>query len=381
MNLKKNIWIFAGEESGDIYGGMLAKELWKQNSELTIKGMGGANMKNAQVDILVDSSELGVVGFIEVMKNIKTFFKIFHQLSNQAIKERPDAIILIDYPGFNLRFAKKMYKYNIPIIWYISPQVWAWGKKRIPLLAKYCKKMFVIFPFEKDIYKETSLDVEFLGHPLVEVVEDNKNIDIVKNQKKILLLPGSRFHEIDNLLIPMLETVEILHHRHPSLIFSIAAPRKQIYSDIVYRLNKFADKHPNFPVVDVSYGKTSDLIQESGLGIAASGTVTVECGIAALPLIVIYKVNFITFFLAKLLIKIKYFTIFNLIADKEIFREFLQSNVNAKNLALALEEILPGGKRRKFVEENIANVREILAGKHSKPTAQIARKCLELLGD
>ncbi len=380
MKENKTIWIFAGEESGDIYGSMLAKELYQKNQNLTIKGMGGYNMKDAGVDIIVDSTELGVVGLLEVLKHIKTFYKIFHKLVNKAVEERPDAIILIDYPGFNLRFAKQMYKHNIPIIWYISPQVWAWGKKRIPLLAKYCKKMFVIFPFETAVYAETNLDVEFLGHPLIEVIEQRTNSEIPKDLNRVLLLPGSRFHEIDNLLIPMLKSVEILSQKHPSLSFSISAPRQKIHTEIVTRLNKYAEKHPDLPLIDVSYGNTGELMQKVGTAIAASGTVTVECGIAGLPLVVIYKINPITYFVAKLLVKIKYFTVFNLIADKEIFKEFMQEHVRPKDIVTALEDILPGGKRRDIVEQDIAAVKSILAGEYNKPTAQIAKKCLEIIG-
>lgn len=155
-NTKKyNIWIFAGETSGDRYGANLAESLNSIHPDkIKVSGMGGTAMKKAGIDILVDSTELGVVGIVEVFKHIGTFIKIFKGLVKRAEEEKPDAVILIDYPGFNLRFAKQMYKRNIPVIWYVSPQVWVWGKKRIPKLAKYCKKMLVIFPFEVDVFKK-----------------------------------------------------------------------------------------------------------------------------------------------------------------------------------------------------------------------------------
>ena len=239
------VWIFAGEASGDIYGARLASELRKilPPEKLHIAGMGGRLMREAGVDIMVDSTELGVVGLIEVFENITTFIGIFQKLKHRAIKERPDAVVLIDYPGFNLRFAKQMYKNGIPVIWYISPQVWAWGKSRIPKLAKYCSKMLVIFPFETETYRKTSLETEFVGHPLVNIVHKRKDPAISRDPNLILLLPGSRFNEINRLFVPMLETALVLHKNHPDLKFSVAAPRQAIYGRIKQIYEKFIIEH------------------------------------------------------------------------------------------------------------------------------------------
>ncbi len=377
MENKYLLWIFAGEASGDIYGARLAEELRKMlpMEDLRIAGMGGHLMRDAGVEIMVDSTELGVVGLIEVFENIGTFVRIFQNLKKRAIKERPDAVILIDYPGFNLRFAKQMHDHGIPVIWYISPQVWAWGKARIPKLAKYCSKMMVIFPFEPDTYRNTSLDTEFVGHPLVNIVHRRKSTDIRRDPNLILLLPGSRFNEINRLFLPMLETAMALHEKHPEMRFAVSAPRKAIFDRVGEIHRKFCEvrKGENLPEIKIYSGETSRFLQEASTGLAASGTITVESAIAGLPLVVVYRLNPITYLLGRLLVKIPFFTMVNLIAKKRVFEEFLQGDVNAVTLSEAMEKILPGGLRRDEVEKDIEKVVEAL----SPGSADASRKAAE----
>ena len=376
---KYTIWIFAGEASGDIYGARLAEELRKMlpADKLQIAGMGGHLMKDAGVEIMVDSTELGVVGLIEVFENIGTFVRIFQNLKKRAIKERPDAVVLIDYPGFNIRFAKQMYKNGIPVIWYISPQVWAWGKGRIPKLAKYCAKMLVIFPFEPDTYKGTGLDTEFVGHPLVNIVHKRKSSEIKRDPDLVLLLPGSRFNEINRLFVPILETAVALHKRHPKMRFAVSAPRKAIFDRITKIHSDFCEvrKGEKLPEVKIYSGETARLLQEASTGLAASGTITVESAIAELPLVVVYRLNPITYWLGRMLVKIPYFTMVNLIAKKRVFEEFLQEDVNAVTLSEAMEKILPGGSRRAEVEKDISGVVEAL----SPGSADASRKAAEAI--
>ena len=166
------VWIIAGESSGDLYGARISRELKKISPDIDISGMGGEEMKKEGLELMVDSTELGVVGIIEVIKIYPTFKRIFNMLVDEAGKQRPDAVVMIDYPGFNLRYAKKLHALGIPVIYYVSPQVWAWGKKRIPEIARIVKKMMVIFPFETKTYDGTDLDVEFVGHPLAELLSE-----------------------------------------------------------------------------------------------------------------------------------------------------------------------------------------------------------------
>ena len=326
----KKFWIIAGESSGDIYGAELAKELRllaaEENQTIEISGMGGTEMIKAGVKVKVDSTELGVIGIFEVLKSIFTFIRIFFQLLKDAGEERPDAVILIDYPGFNLRFAKKLYKLGIPVYWYVSPQVWVWGKKRLPVLAKVCSKMLVIFPFEVEVYAGTSLRAKFVGHPLVDVISRRRDPEIRRDPNTFLLLPGSRKHEIDRLLDPMLDVVTELHPKHPQMRFILAAPREKIANACREKIAAYRKKYPALPDIEINTGNTGKLQQSAGTGIAASGTVTVECALSGLPLVVGYKLNFLTLVLARILVKLYrgFFTMVNIIADKEVYQEFLQ---------------------------------------------------------
>ncbi len=382
------VWIFAGEASGDLYGARLASELRQLpfDKPLRIAGMGSREMRKAGVELMVDSSELGIVGLIEVFKHIFTFIRIFLRLRSRAIKERPDAVILIDYPGFNLRFARQMHKNGIPVIWYVSPQVWVWGKGRIPKLAEYCTKMMVIFPFETEVYKGTGLDVEFVGHPLIQIISDRTDVSFIRDPSKVVLLPGSRGDEVRRLLPDMLGTAVLLHKRRPDLKYVISTPRNRIYDQCAKMVGEFCDsrRDEKLPQFTVTCGETSKWLQEGGTGLAASGTVTVECAIAGLPLVVIYRVNPITFTLGKLVIKRFYrdfFTMVNIIANKTVFKEYIQEAVDPEILCDELEKILPGGERRAEVEEGMALVAQMLSSGSVNASRKAAESVMKTMMD
>ncbi len=374
----KKIWIMAGESSGDMYGAQLAQELRAlaaaENETLEISGMGGTEMIKAGIPVKVDSTELGVIGVFEVLKSIFTFIRIFFQLVKAAKVERPDAVVLIDYPGFNIRFAKAMYRLGIPVYWYISPQVWVWNKKRLPLLAKICTKMLVIFPFEVDVYAPTALQAQFVGHPLVEIIGKSGYENVERDNNSFLLLPGSRKGEVERLLRPMLEVVCCLHEKHPELNYHLAAPREKIARMCRDIIADFRKNHPSLPEIDLSVGDTRYWQRRAGTGIAASGTVTVECALAGLPLVVGYKLNLFTLALARILVKLYrgFFTMVNIIADKEVYQEFLQWHFCVKEVLPAVEAILPGGSRRSEVETDIKNVAVLLGSDSDTPAI---RRC------
>lgn len=378
------IWIMAGESSGDLYGAHIATELKKLNPDCDIKGMGGVKMKAAGVDILVDSTELGVIGIIEVLGSIFKFIKIMLYCVREAKKQRPDAVLMVDYPGFNIRFAKRLWKLGIPVIWYISPQVWVWRKSNIPKYAKYCKKMLVIFPFEPEVWKGSGLDVEFTGHPLIEVVRDRTDPAIRRDPDRLLLLPGSRKSETSRLVFPFLATAAIMKERHPEMKFAISAPREKTYRDICRYVEQFRKKNPEIklPELEISYGKTARWMQEATAGLAASGTVTVESAIADLPLVVAYRLNPITFQMARWIIgKLfrGYFTMPNIILDKCVFEEFLQFQVVPEDLADALDKILPGGERRTQVDADMQEMRDALSCGAENATARAAAAILDVI--
>ena len=375
----KNIWILSGEASGDMYGAKLAEELRliaaAKGEEIHIAGMGGPKMIAAGIDIRVDSTELGVIGFVEILKHIFTFINIFFKLVKQAKTERPDRVVLIDYPGFNLLFALVMYCNEIPVIWYVCPHLWVWGKWRLPVLAKICSKMLVIFPFEVEVFAETPLKADFVGHPLVDIVEGRRDPSIVRDPNAFLLLPGSRTMEIERLLPTMLEAVYQLSQKHPQLRFYLSTPRERITNLCLKTISEYREKQPDLPMISISTGDTGMWQQKAGTGLAASGTVTVESAIAGLPLVVGYRTNWLSIIIA-ILLQVKlfrgFFTMTNIIANKVVYEEFLQHRFKVENIVPAVERILPDGERRLEVEAEMAEVRQMLSAQSGSAARQAA---------
>ena len=360
----------AGEASGDMYGAALARDFAARcraaGYAARIGGMGGPAMAAAGVERTVDSTELGVIGIVEILRNIFTFIGIYRKLVRKVREERPDAVVLIDYPTFHLMFAKVLHRLKIPVIWYVSPHVWVWGRRRIPKLAKLCRKMLVIFPFEPEVYAGSGLDTEFVGHPLIDMVEARRDPAVVRDPDLMVLLPGSRSMEIKYLLKPMLETVAELAKRHPNLRFVLSAPRERTAAHCRKVMEAFRKRHPGagLPEIPVECGRTGYFQQAAGTGLAASGTVTVESAVAGLPLVVIYKLNYLTLAIFGLFVRLfrNAFTMVNIIADKPVFEEYLQWKVVPSVLVPAVERILPGGPERPRVEREMREVKALLDG-------------------
>lgn len=381
----KSIWILSGEASGDLYGARLARELRTIAAEcgeqLHIAGMGGPRMIHEKLDIRVDSTELGVIGLFEVLKHIFTFIGIFFKLVRQARAERPGAVVLIDYPGFNLLFALMMYWSKIPVIWYVCPHLWVWGKWRLPVLAKICTKMLVIFPFEVEVFAKTKLNTEFVGHPLLDIVSERRDPKLKRDPDTFLLLPGSRTMEVTRLLVPMLETITEIAKKNPNLKFYLSAPREKI-AVLCGKIDaQYRKLHPETPKVTISCGDTGYWQQRAGTGLAASGTVTVESAIAGLPLVVGYRLNWVTILLASLVVRLYrgFFTMVDIIANREVFEEFLQHHFRPSELVPAVERILPGGSRRAEVEAGMAEVKQLLTPNSSSAARQAAEACWSVI--
>ncbi len=359
----KKVWIIAGEESGDLYGAELTRMLHAAAPDLIVQGMGGNHMRGAGVEILIDSTELGVVGIVEVLKNISLFYKLLNDLTAMALVQKPNVVVLIDYPGFNLRLASKLRPFGIRIVYYISPQVWAWNARRIPRIARLIDKMLVIFPFEKELYAQTSLNTVFVGHPLVSLMRKKIAASLNHDPYLILLLPGSRFSEIDRLLEPMYEAACQLFQRDKNFRFVVATPREAIRERVQQVLAHLRIKSNRLaPPISIACGDMEVWMQKAIAGIAASGTVTVQCACFNLPLVVIYKVNPMTYWLGKILIKVRYITMVNIIARKIVFEEYIQEDIIPSHLVAALERILIHGSRREHTLKDMATVIDELTG-------------------
>jgi lipid-A-disaccharide synthase len=373
MNESKKILIVAGEASGDLHGSSLIRELKNINSQLHFFGIGGDRMRKEGMELVYHIDKLSIMGFFEVLKNIGLIREVMKSMVKLAEERKPDLVVLIDYPGFNLRFAKRVKKIGIPIAYYISPQVWAWGGNRVKKIKGLIDKMIVIFPFEKELYKKFDIDCEFVGHPLLEVVrpvlseEDfQSKFDLRKNEVLLGLLPGSRWQEVEKILPIMVQTAELLGARIKNLrvMLGLASTIKKERVQII--LDQFKSK------VEILENLTYDLMKHSDLLLVASGTATLESAILGTPFVVLYKTNFWTYLLAKSLVSIPNIALANVVAGKKIVPEYIQNKAVPKDIAEEMYDILTNKPRYKSIQNELSSVKEKIgeAGA-SKRAAQI----------
>ena len=360
-------YIIAGEASGDLHGSNLIKELHKQDPQATIRCWGGDKMEAAGATVVKHYRDLAFMGFVEVLKHLGTILNNIKFCKQDIVEFKPDVLVLIDYPGFNIRIAEWAKKQNIKVAWYISPQVWAWKANRVEKIRRDVDKMLVILPFEVDFYKERDFRVEYVGHPLIEVVErEKKNVfTSLSNKPIIALLPGSRRQEIQQKLPEMLKMV-----RHfPDYQFIIAqAPSMP---DEVYR--SFTGDEPVLLAKDQTY----NLLRQSHAALVTSGTATLETALFGIPEVVCYKGNPISFWLAKKLIKVRYISLVNLIMDQPVIKELIQDDLNEIKLKEELDRILNDLKYRESMLQNYKALWHLLG---DKPASELAAsKIIDLI--
>ena len=350
-------YIIAGEASGDLHGSNLIKELQQLDANANIRCWGGDKMQATGATLVKHYKDLAFMGFIEVVKNLNTIFKNLAFCKKDILAFKPDALILIDYPGFNLRITKWAKAQGIKIIYYISPQVWAWKESRVKMIKECVDKMLVILPFEKDFYKKWNYEVEYVGHPLVKVIDDFKVKseelrikDLKPNTKQIALLPGSRKQEILIKLPIMLEVSK----QFPDYQFVVAkAPgiEESFYTDLLA------------PYINVSYvsNKTYDLLNTAKAALVTSGTATLETALFGVPEVICYKGNAISYQIAKRLIKVKYICLVNLIMDKEVVKELIQDELTAENITKELKEVLNNKERIEKINADYTALKNLLS--------------------
>ncbi len=328
------IMFSAGETSGDMHGAHLAKAIKNIVPDAMMFGFGGTQMEGAGVKLCKNMSDYSVMGFWEVLVNLRKMFKLKDSLVEEMKRQKPDVLVLIDYPDFNWRLAKYAKELNIPIFSYIPPSAWAWRKKRAKKVSLLADKIAAIFPFEIKVYEDAGADISFVGNPLVDSVEPSMNkqaayefFKINPVEDNILLLPGSRKQEINKMLEPMLGAAKIINQQRENAKFFLpVAPGL----DEDYIKDKIKEYKLN---VNLCHEKTYDLMNCCDFAIATSGTVTLEAALMGLPSIVLYKMSGFTYRIAKLFVKVKFFSLPNILADKKILPELLQDEVNAVNIA------------------------------------------------
>ena len=363
------ILISAGEASGDMYGALLIEALRRLagespaptlNQRLEFFGAGGDRMRAAGCDTVVDSKQLAVVGITEILSHLPKIWGLFHRLIAEADRRRPDLAIVIDSPAFNWRVARQMKKRGIPVVYYVCPQFWAWRQGRVRLLRKYVDKALVIFPFEEKFYRDRGVDATFVGHPLADLPRPEIDRATYAAQYKldpekpwITLMPGSRVKEVRRNL-PELKISSILLGSSYEFLLPVASPldrhilEKQIAG---FNIHLVSEALP--------------ALAHSRAGIIASGTATVEAAIMGTPFVMVYRVSDLTYLLGRPRVKVPYFAMVNLIAEKEIVPELVQYKFTAQNIGLELNKILPEGDARRKMIARLAEVKARLKGPDS----------------
>lgn len=352
-------YVIAGEASGDLHGSNLVKELKRADSQSQFRGWGGDLMQEQGVELVKHYRDLAFMGFTEVIANLGTILNNLKLCKKDILAYSPDALILIDYPGFNLRIAKWAKKQGIRTIYYISPQVWAWKESRVHGIKKYVDRMLVILPFEKAFFKKWDYEVEYVGHPLAEVVDRARNagelvpeaIDSPLNQKNIIaLLPGSRRQEIEKKLPLMLEA-------------SKAFPQ---YNFVVAKASSLEDEFYQpflqpYPKVRSLRNKTYQLLMKARAALVTSGTATLETALFGVPQVVCYKGNPVSYSIAKRLIRIKYISLVNLIMDKPVVKELIQDELTVDNIITELKKITENLSVIEQINNDYNQLRKVLA--------------------
>ena len=365
--------IVTGEASGDLYGSMIAAEIKRIDPGVSLAGVGGRGMQDAGVEIVLDSTEMSVVGVWEALVRLPRLWQALNRIKREVLRRRPDLLILVDYPGMNLRVAESARRAGIRVMYYVSPQVWAWGGGRMGKIKRSVDKMVVILPFEVELYRKCGVDVVYTGHPLIDVVKTTVGrqeflgrLGIGEGRRLISLLPGSRRHELRQHLTPLIGAARMLAEGHPERSFvMVTLPGLE------------AEVHEITRQAGVPIAVISDLRHEaiaySDLAITCSGTVTLEAALLGTPMIVIYRLAFFSWMLGRLLVRVPYISLVNLVARERVVPELLQGEVTPENLAREAAAILEdAGKRRRMVD-GLERVRSCLGpGGATRKAAEIA---------
>ena len=374
---QKNILIVCGEASGDLNAASLAKKILEINPGIKIRAVGGTLLRQAGVEIFCDIKGLAVIGFFDALKKLPKFFTLQKTILQEIKTEKPDAIILVDFSGFNLRLARKV-KRTIPTLYYVSPQVWASRSGRIKTIKEYIQKMIVLFKFEEDFYKRNGIAVDFIGHPLLDIVRpsmDKKDFlnkfRLAESKTTVALLPGSRKQEVENMLPLMLNTCLLISKRLRNTQFLIAKS-PQVDWDIYNR------KTHNLKIpVEIIEGQTYDCLEAADFCLVCSGTATLETAILGKPFVIIYKMNLLNYLLYRPQVKIPYIGMVNIVAKRKIIPEFIQYQARPKKIADEVIKILQNPSRIWQVKKDLAEVKALLGEKGASERA--ARILLDFL--
>jgi lipid-A-disaccharide synthase len=372
--------IVAGEASGDLHGSNLVKEVLRKNPDLSFSGIGGPKMRDAGVTILADASEMAVVGLVEVISHSAVIYRAFTTLKRIIRTDPPDLLILIDYPDFNLLLAKVAKRAGVRILYYISPQIWAWRVGRVKKIARLIDRMAVVFPFEIPFYEREGVPVTFVGHPLVDIVhptmaraEAQAFFGLDPARKTVGLFPGSRKGEILHLFATILEAAALLKKHYPELQFILPLASSLSGTDIA----PFLESSPlDIRVIE---GKGYDVMQVCDAIITVSGTVTLEAALMEVPMVIIYRVSPLTYAVGKRLIKVDHIGICNIVAGERVVRELIQDDAEPAWIAAEIGRILTDDGYAAEMRAKLAGVKAKLGS--GGGSARVAGLVLDMVAD
>ncbi len=375
--MPKKIFLVACEASGDLHGAHLISEIRKIAPGAEFCGVGGAQMQKAGMRIFHDMTKISALGLGDVLRNYFKYLKIFNETLKNIRNEKPDAMVLIDSPAFNLRLAKKI-SALAPVLYYISPQLWAWGKRRIHIVKKHIREMLVILPFEKDFYEKEGVAVKFVGHPLLDAIPElpdaaslRARIGVAQGQKSIGLFSGSREKEVKRILPVMLQAASHLRKDFPEAVFFISKSpnvRPEVY-DALLRDLSFKVECPAVPFYE--------LVKAMDFAYVASGTATLETALIGTPFFLLYKASWSTYLLGRHLIKVPYLGLVNLLADTRVIPEFIQGDAHPETLAHEAKVFLRSPELQEKMKEEFRQVREKLGEKGA--SARAAKEITDFL--
>jgi lipid-A-disaccharide synthase len=356
------LYIIAGESSGDGHAAVLMSELLAMAPDIEFYGAGGPKMREVGGSHIFDWTQEAVVGLWDVLMKYPYFRGQFHRMYREIIKLQPSAVIFVDYPGFNLRLARYLHRkgFRGKKIYYISPQVWAWNRGRIPQMSRFLDLMLCIFPFEKPLYEASGLRTEFVGHPMLAHLEARR-ISVNREPKLVGLLPGSREREVRRILPPMLAAASLLKRRDAELRFEVSAASAKM-TDLIEKIAATW----GFSGLPISVGNASSLMQRAAVGMVASGTATMEASFFRFPFVLIYKVSWLTFIPGRLLVRVQHLGMPNILAGRTMIPEFIQHEARPETIADAVWELYSNETSRasmiRGMDEVILQLTEVEAG-------------------
>ncbi len=359
--MNKSILVVAGEVSGDLHAARVVHALKARSSGIEFWGLGGDDLKAEGVELLQHTDQMSVMGLAEVLKNYRFLKGVFEQVLAEVDRRKPDAALLVDYPGFNLRLAAQLKRRGVKVYYYICPKVWAWNRKRIPRMARIIDRLMAVFPFEVDLFKGTGLRVDFVGNPLVGQIETFLAAPPQalpwESSRRIALLPGSRRQEILRILPTILSAAKRLEERFPDASFMIASPNERIEALVNEQVASSSDRPGRLAVVR---GQARELMRQADAAIVTSGTATLETALIRTPQIIVYKTSAATYWFARAVLTIRHIGLVNIVAGRTVCPELIQRAATSEAMADALARLLDDTPERRAMLAGYEEVRALL---------------------